>query len=196
MSTGKMLEKSKSERHSVWGYDFQWTEQHISVDGKHPMKFSYDRLGEEALERLNIISPPAPYVKSHQPTNTGSAENADVKLSSRALEQPVKRDLYELLRSNAANDRVLGRLWEQVNYVPEWVDWDQIERGQQVFYRYAVGALTGLAFQGLVGGMVLLTNSNISSRAKLIDLPGFESGSRDTRPNGGILDQGSPPPLF
>ena len=65
-----------------------------------------------------------------------------------------KRDLYLLLRDNASTDKVLGALWKEVNTVPEWVDWAQISRGQEVFYRYGGPALTGLAFQSLLGGMV------------------------------------------
>ena len=65
----------------------------------------------------------------------------------------VKRDLYALLRDNAASDPTLNKLWTQVNSVPEWVDWEQIARGQEVFYRYGGPALMGLAFQSLLGGM-------------------------------------------
>lgn len=37
--------------------------------------------------------------------------------------------------------------------VPDWVDWEQIARGQDVFYRYGGANLTGLAYQSLLGGM-------------------------------------------
>jgi hypothetical protein len=37
--------------------------------------------------------------------------------------------------------------------VPEWVDWEQIDRGQRVFYRYAAPAIVSLTFQSLLGGM-------------------------------------------
>jgi len=37
--------------------------------------------------------------------------------------------------------------------VPPWVDWEQIRRGQDVFYRYGGANLTGLAYQSLLGGM-------------------------------------------
>lgn len=44
-------------------------------------------------------------------------------------------------------------MWEEINTVPPWVDWAQIERGQDVFYRYGGPAITGLAYQSLLGGM-------------------------------------------
>ena len=47
----------------------------------------------------------------------------------------------------------MNELWKELNTIPEWVDWDQISRGQQVFYRYGGAALTGLAYQSLLGGM-------------------------------------------
>lgn len=131
--------------HTVWNYDFKWTEDHVEADAKQPMKYTYDTLAEQALERLDLISPPP---------STSSARQAIQKAESDQSTQPAQRDLYALLRDNAGKDEVLATLWEEVNRVPEWVDWEQIERGQKVFYRYAVGALTGLAFQGLIGGMV------------------------------------------
>ncbi|GKT47028.1 uncharacterized protein ColSpa_07209 [Colletotrichum spaethianum] len=63
------------------------------------------------------------------------------------------RDLYTLLRDNADSDEILGELWTEVNTIPDWVDWAQIERGQQVFLRYAGPAIFALTFQSLVGGM-------------------------------------------
>ena len=58
-----------------------------------------------------------------------------------------------MLREHHASHPKLSQLWEEVNTVPEWVDWDQIERGQDVFYRYGGPALTGLTYQSLLGGM-------------------------------------------
>ncbi|KAL2705597.1 hypothetical protein AAEP93_000847 [Penicillium crustosum] len=43
-------------------------------------------------------------------------------------------------------------IWEEVNAVPEWVDWTQIERGQEFLHRYLIPNLTGLALQGFLGG--------------------------------------------
>jgi hypothetical protein len=101
----------------------------------HPLKYSYDVLAEECLNRLDAISPPAtgelPRSRSRVPTKE-KAEHAP------------KRDLYALLRDHASEDEKLGELWEEVNTIPEWVDWDQIARGQDVFYRYGGVALTAV----------------------------------------------------
>jgi hypothetical protein len=63
------------------------------------------------------------------------------------------RDLYALLKEHHASNAKLDQLWQEVNTIPDWVDWEQIARGQDVFYRYGGPALTGLTFQSLLGGM-------------------------------------------
>ena len=71
---------------------------------------------------------------------------------SDVAKQP-SRDLYQLLRDHAETDELLKRFWQEVNTVPSWVDWAQIQRGQDVFYRYGGACFTGLAYQSLLGGM-------------------------------------------
>ena len=144
------------------GYTFQISNLHLTSESAEPMKHSYDRLGEQALERLDLICPPP---RSALPRNSrkhserqkgipNTKEDIKKDIVKEADTESPKRDLYLLLRDNAANDKVLGALWTEVNSVPEWVDWAQISRGQEVFYRYGGPALTGLAFQSLLGGMV------------------------------------------
>ena len=71
---------------------------------------------------------------------------------SDVVKQPP-RDLYQLLRDHAETDELLKRFWQEVTTVPSWVDWAQIQRGQDVFYRYGGACFTGLAYQSLLGGM-------------------------------------------
>lgn len=141
---------------SAWGYTFQLTAEHLTPEQTHPLKYSYDTLGEEALDRLNLISPPTtsalPRNSPRTPDKKGPVQN-EVADSA----PTPKRDLFVLLRDNAGKDEKLRELWEQVNTVPDWVDWDQIARGQEVFYRYGGASLTGLAYQSLLGGMVSLS---------------------------------------
>ena len=122
---------------TCWGYTFQLTPEHLTPERAHPMKFSYDVLGEQALDRLNEISPPP---RSALPRNSNKYAEAkagfgDSNEASKSDPNP-KRDLYLLLRDHAHRDETLGKLWQEVNTVPKWVDWDQIARGQDVFYRY------------------------------------------------------------
>ncbi|KAL8679723.1 MAG: hypothetical protein Q9186_003995 [Xanthomendoza sp. 1 TL-2023] len=137
---------------------------------------SYDVLGEAALDRLNILCPP--------PTNVQQAVSSHQRSPADAFQPPPmtpprKRDLYMLLRDHAQGDEVLGRLWADVNAVPPWVCWEQIERGQEVFYRYGGPALTGLAFQSLLGGMVdwaLQESLKLSLVLCTRDLPSIQPG--------------------
>ncbi|KAE9375734.1 hypothetical protein N431DRAFT_543207 [Stipitochalara longipes BDJ] len=134
------LRKDENSRH-CWGYDFQWTPQHMTPAEMYPLKYSYDMLGEQCLDILDSISPPGP--GQQLPRNRSRTDTSP----------DVKRDLYALLRDNASKDGTLGCLWDEVNTIPDWVDWAQIARGQDVFYRYGGVALTALAYQSLLGGM-------------------------------------------
>lgn len=129
------------EWREVWDYWFKWTDEHLTSDDLRPMIYTFDELGAKALDRLDEISPP---VRSSATPNEKADSPQDAK---------PHRDLYALLRDNADADGVLGKLWTEVNTIPPWVDWAQIERGQQVFLRYAGPAIFALTFQSLVGGM-------------------------------------------
>jgi hypothetical protein len=78
-----------------------------------------------------------------------------LKTDEKAAEAPKipSRDLYAILKDNAEGDELLSEFWKDIHTVPEWVDWAQLERGQDVFYRYGGACLTGLAYQSLLGGM-------------------------------------------
>ncbi|KAK1639875.1 tat pathway signal sequence [Colletotrichum phormii] len=117
------------EWREVWDYWFKWTHEHLTSDDLRPMIYTYDELGAKALDRLDEISPPV------KPSTTPS-EKVDTPQDAKS-----HRDLYALLRDNADADEALGKLWTEINTVPPWVDWAQIERGQQVFLRYAGPAI-------------------------------------------------------
>ncbi|KAJ5958062.1 uncharacterized protein N7479_005212 [Penicillium vulpinum] len=93
--------------------------------------YSWDYLADECVERLNKIP---------------SADDG-------ADKRPFKKDLYGLLRDHAEEDPKLNELWTEINTIPQWVDWDQIQRGQDVFFRYGVPILNVLGFESLLGGM-------------------------------------------
>jgi hypothetical protein len=118
------------------------------------MKRSYDVLAEECLDRLNVISPPQQGVLPRN--NNDRHALSSVPGTDKEKKEPLpvpKRDLYALLEEHHNSDPKLDELWREVNTIPDWVDWEQIARGQDVFYRYGGPALTGLTFQSLLGGM-------------------------------------------
>jgi hypothetical protein len=132
-----------SEVRNCFGYKFAWTDRHIPEEQLLPYQYTYDTLGSEALERLDKICPPPP------PKRGWGWGDKEAK-----SEPPPQRDLYALLRDNAHKDEILERLWNELTTIPEWVDWAQLKRGQDVLYRYAGPALLGFALHGLVGSTV------------------------------------------
>ncbi|KAL2868165.1 oxygenase MpaB family protein [Aspergillus lucknowensis] len=118
-----MSNPQPGEKVTTCGYSFTWTEDHLSKEELEPFRQQYDELGAAALERIQAI---------------------------RQESQNKSTDVYEILRDNHENDPVLTRFWDEVHTVPSWVDWDQIARGQQFFYRYAVASVVGFALQGFM----------------------------------------------
>ncbi|KAF1963041.1 hypothetical protein CC80DRAFT_103530 [Byssothecium circinans] len=151
--------RSTENTKHCWGYSFEWTDDHLTSEQTEPLKHSYDVLGEECLGILNTISPPHKgalppnETQQQQPSDEEKKESTETE-GEKKEELPLpQRDLFALLKEHHESHPKLHQLWEEVNYVPEWVDWVQIERGQDVFYRYGGPALTGLTYQSLLGGM-------------------------------------------
>ncbi|GES58145.1 Auxin Efflux Carrier superfamily [Aspergillus terreus] len=126
---------------TYWDYTFEWTDLHQTSEQLRPQMFTYDKLVDECLELLEELTPPKQAV---HPESTVPVEGAP-KLP--------KRDLYTLVKHHAKDDPKIARLWEEINTVPEWVDWNQIKRGQEVFFRYGMPMLNVLSFESLLGGM-------------------------------------------
>lgn len=112
--------KRDNRTRTCWGYTFQLTEEHLTVEASRPLKFSYDKLGEECFNILTKIDPPT------------KAENVPPKSESQDPQKTrrckPKRDLYKLLESHVEDHPKLQELWTQLNTVPDWVDWDQVQR--------------------------------------------------------------------
>lgn len=117
--------------YTVWNHSFEWTDKHFTSEDLLPLRQTADDLAEVSVGKLQAIA-----AKERQ-------ENPKA---------PVRADMYGLLKKHHAEDETLQKLWDEVHTVPDWVDWAQIERGQQFLYRYLVPNLTGLALQGFLGG--------------------------------------------
>jgi hypothetical protein len=61
-----------------------------------------------------------------------------------------KPDLFAILRDHYTDDQFLSDFWKDLHEVPEWVDWEWIERGQKFFSRYFVANCSLFAFQAFV----------------------------------------------
>ncbi|KAK4242116.1 hypothetical protein C8A03DRAFT_40537 [Achaetomium macrosporum] len=127
----------------AWNYEFKWTPDHRTAEELRPLIFSYDELATRCLDRFDDLLAPCPRGK-RKTVKEGAGDTCP---------HSGLPDLYELLKTRAPEDETLQELWDQVNTIPDWVDWDQIERGQRVFYRYAGPSIVGLTFQSLLGGL-------------------------------------------
>lgn len=154
MSWPNPFRRRDENTRTCWGYTFQLTPEHLTLKQSHPLKHSCDVLGEECLEILNELSPPEPRT-SQRPSTTTSSPSAAQELKPPSSTRPTKpkRDLYALLLQHKADHPKLASLYDTASTPPWAVDWAQIARGQDVFYRYGGANLTGLAYQSLLGGM-------------------------------------------
>jgi hypothetical protein len=138
---------------TCWGYTFQLTPEHLTAEQALPMKYTYDVLGEQCHDILNRMCPQEANTPEDVPLKPEPHQTPGESVPSGEKSSKPKRDLYTLFRDNHDKDPKLQELWDEVTTIPDWVDWDQIARGQDVFYRYGGATLTGLAYQSLLGGM-------------------------------------------
>lgn len=112
------------DRIKLWDNEFEWTSLHQTPGELTPMRSRKDDLSDNALAELDL---------------------------------KPKEDAYEALeRAIRLGDKEKYKychiLWDQVHTVPAFVDYEQIERGQNVFFRYVGAAFTGLLNDSLLGG--------------------------------------------
>ncbi|KAK2002104.1 transcriptional regulator [Colletotrichum falcatum] len=117
----------------VGNYSFRWTKDHIPKEKTEHLRQTYDEVGAAAVARILEI---------HQ---------RDLAEKPGGATHLSKLDLFAVLQEHHGRDEALGRLWDEVHAVPDWVDWEQLARGQRFFYRYAAANLMGFALQGFVG---------------------------------------------
>lgn len=99
--------------HDVWGYKFRWTDLHQTEEQLKPLLFTYDTAAAEVLDRVHEYK-----IANGLPV-TGPA---------------VRVDVYDTVKELAmkGKDEIINKFWHDANTVPDWVDWDQIERAQDV----------------------------------------------------------------
>ncbi|KAE8381455.1 hypothetical protein BDV26DRAFT_255648 [Aspergillus bertholletiae] len=115
-----------------WGYFFTWTDSHLSRKKTEPLRQLFDSLGSAALERLQSIQ-------------SSLLDDSRIRGTS-----PPSNDLYTILQNHHREDEVLTQFWNETHTVPDWVNWEQLERGQRFLYRYIIANTVGFALQGFV----------------------------------------------
>ncbi|KAH7021395.1 uncharacterized protein B0I36DRAFT_204831, partial [Microdochium trichocladiopsis] len=129
------------------GEKFIWTRLHLTPEQLKPLQQTYDDLSQKALDKLDEILP-VPAIPA-----TPAKDDDKTTPTKEARERKPQRDAYKLLKQHADAAEEIRAFWNQVNTVPDWVDWAQIERGQKVFWRYAGASVTSLTYLSLLGGM-------------------------------------------
>lgn len=94
-------------RFFYYGYDITWSDKHFPSSRLEPLRQLGDELADNALEALKI----------------------------KPGEDAYKVLLAYIARPEHEQESPAPRLlMEQLMTVPDWVDWQQIRRGQQVFW--------------------------------------------------------------
>ena len=105
-----------------YGQSFIWSNLHQAASELQPLR----QLGDPLADEL---------VCTAKPTST-----ADLLPK---LENTIR---------GTEDDACMAPLAKQLMCTPEWVDWDKIARGQQIFVRYAPACGMSLYYVSLVGG--------------------------------------------
>ena len=95
------------ERFQYWDYDIMWTKNHLPASRLEPLRSLGDPLADDALAAL------------------------DVKPGEDALEALLA---YTSQPTHEQRSSAPQQLLTQVMAVPDWVDWDRVQRGQQVYW--------------------------------------------------------------
>ncbi|KAI9159015.1 hypothetical protein HJFPF1_07020 [Paramyrothecium foliicola] len=155
---------SHSDEVEYYGYRFRWSSRHRSAQELEPLRHTSDIIANAAIARIDELSPAFEICfhgskKCHQQCARGTAKRH-------------RQDYFKLAKRYAKDGEDLSKFWDEVNTVPSWVDWDQIERGQRVFWRYGGASITALTFLSLLGGMANGKSTDILDRTK-----SFEAGT-------------------
>ncbi|KAG4431768.1 hypothetical protein IFR05_012744 [Cadophora sp. M221] len=118
--------RSSDNHRERWGYSFEWTDKHLPADEVAALRSHVDELGSAAFEKLQALA--------------GGKEKGC----------PIRPELYTILRDHHQEDETLEAFWQELHSVPDWVDWNQIERAQRFFARYALANSTAFALQGFI----------------------------------------------
>ncbi|KAG0337070.1 hypothetical protein BG004_007794 [Podila humilis] len=135
-----------------WDFDITWSEKHFRASQLEPLRQVGDVLADRALDALDI--------KPGQDA---------LELLREYTSRPIEDQPSDAPR----------KLLEQVMTIPEWVDWAQIQRGQDVYWKYILYISHTLLHFALAGGFA------IPKIGKVLNATGYLGGSRT---NERILD--------
>ena len=149
----------------AWGEQLLFKPFHLPVDRLEIMRMEIDYLGDDALiaatERSLLL-----HTNGCRNCRTdddfplslevGTEPPIHYRLCGRC--RPVSGDRIYISFIAGDNghffvDKRLNDFWRSVATVPDWVDWNLIQRGQELFFRYSTSAAMGLLYFSLIGGL-------------------------------------------
>ncbi|KAG0254676.1 hypothetical protein BGZ95_005965, partial [Linnemannia exigua] len=106
------------QRFQYWDYEGMWTDKHLPSSRLEPLRMIGDPLADDAVEALKV--------KKGQD-------------ALKALREYISRPESE------QESQAPALLMKQLMTVPEWVDWEQVRRGQEVYCKVlnSTGYLAG-----------------------------------------------------
>ncbi|KAG0340245.1 hypothetical protein BG004_006490 [Podila humilis] len=133
------------QRFQWWDYDIMWSTKHFRASQLEPLRQIGDVLADNALAALDIKPGQDALVAMREYTS-----------------RPVEEQLSDAPR----------KLLEQLMTVPEWVDWEKVKRGQDVYWKYVLYISHALLHFSLAGGF------SIPKITKVLNSTGYLNGNR------------------
>jgi hypothetical protein len=109
--------RTNGESVNWYGFRFSWTPHHQMPDELSHYLYTFDHLSAKALDALDPLCP--------------SAKG-----------NPHSKDTFNILKECEHESPHVRQLLQEIYTVPSWIDWNQIERGQRVLWRYALPSIT------------------------------------------------------
>jgi hypothetical protein len=133
--------EGSTEIRTLFGQDVLWHPvehggHHLSVEKLEP----YRQLGDGPVDRvLQLLE--------EEGTPLGPGDDF-VLLAQEAFRQEQNKTLLEF----STAQRELASFWKQYQKMPPWVDVEQLQRGQEVYLKYAPAIAMSLYYRSLVSG--------------------------------------------
>ncbi|KAF9579952.1 hypothetical protein BGW38_003582 [Lunasporangiospora selenospora] len=133
------------DKYESVGYNITWTQNHFPASKLEPLRQIGDDIADQTLEALQVKPGKDIY-------------SAFIAYTARPVDEQVSAAPRTLL--------------QQLNFVPEWLDMDQVRRGQAVYRKYCLFIILVLLHSSLIGGYA------IPEISKILNSTGYLAGKK------------------
>jgi ER-bound oxygenase mpaB/B'/Rubber oxygenase, catalytic domain len=143
---------------SLFGQTYGWNnDTHWSTDRLDALRLQGDYVLDAVLKALQAEG---------RPLEAGQ----DLLEMATRIQEDVNQGKTDLAQLSTA-DKTIYEWIEQYSRVPDWVDWEQIKRGQDVFLAYSVVFSVSLYYRSLVPGLSLPKIAQVLQRTAYLAPP-------------------------